>query len=404
MKYEVIIIGGGQAGCMLAVTLRQQKFLGSILIISDEDHLPYQKPPLSKGFLSADITTNSLYFKSSNYYEKNHIDILLNSNVANIDRLEKSIALKDGKKLHYKTLSIATGSELNKLDLNCENKSIYYLKTISDAIKIRSLLDQQKKIVIIGGGYIGLEIAAAASKKNNRVIVLEASNRVMSRSVCSETSDFFQTAHEKKGVSFFFNAQINKIDQYANQKLISLNNNESINADAIIIGVGVRPKVGLAYEAGLDCENGITVNKFCQTSDKNIFAIGDCANYPNPIYKQRLRLESVQNAIEQAKIAASKINDMELPRDHIPWFWSDQYNIKLRIAGVPTNYEDHIVRGNTSDGKFSVFYQKEGYVIAMESINDTKSFSAGKKIIKNKIYIPSKTLKDKNADLKSLID
>ena len=401
MKYDVIIIGGGQAGSMLAITLRQQKFLGSILLISDESHLPYQRPPLSKSFLSCSTTTKSLYFKSSAYYEKNQIDILLNNNVTSINRTDKNIALENGKKFYYKTLVIATGSKLNTLDFHCDNNKIYYLKTINDSMKIRSLLDQQQKIVIIGAGYIGLEIAAAASKKNHQVIVLEADSRVMSRSVCPETSHFFELMHEKEGVHFFFNALIKNIHQHNNQKMITLNNHESINADAIIIGVGVKPKIDLAVAAGLDCENGITVNKFCQTSDDNIFAVGDCTNYPNTIYDQRLRLESVQNAIEQAKIAASKINEIDLPNDHIPWFWSDQYNIKLKIVGVATDYEHYVVRGNIAEKKFSVFYLKNGRLIALETINDNKSFSLGKKLIKNRVSASIEDLEDKELDLRN---
>ena len=401
MKYDVIIIGGGQAGSMLAITLRKHKFLGSILIISDEHHLPYHRPPLSKNFLTGATTTKSLYFKPSAYYEKNKVDILLNNNVKSINRTDKNIGLKNGSKFYYKKLVIATGSKLNKLDLHCDKQGIYYLKTINDSRRIRSLFDQQKKIVIIGAGYIGLEIAAAASNKNHHVIVLEADNRVMSRSVCPETSDFFEMMHEKEGVNFFFNALIKNIHQHDNQKMIALNNYESINADAIIIGIGVRPKIDLAVDAGLDCQNGITVNKFCQTSDDNIFAVGDCANYPNSIYDQRLRLESVQNAIEQAKIAASAINQIDLPHDHIPWFWSDQYNIKLKIAGVTKGYDNYVVRGNVAEEKFSVFYLKNGRLIALETVNDNKSFSVGKKLIKNQVSVPIKDLEDKESDLRN---
>jgi len=404
MKYDVIVIGGGQAGAMLAITLRKYKFLGSILLISNESHLPYQRPPLSKNFLTDIIPTKSLYFKSSAYYAKNQIDILLNNNVTSINRTNKSIILKNGSKLYYKKLVIATGSELNILDLHCDKEDVYYLKTINDSMNIRLLLDQQKKIVIIGAGYIGLEIAASASKKNLQVTVLEADKRVMKRSVSPDTSHFFETMHEKEGVKFFFNALIKDIHQHGNQKIITLNNDESINTDAIIIGVGVRPKIELAVEAGLDCQNGILVNEFCQTSDDNIFAIGDCASYPNSIYGQRLRLESVQNAIEQAKIAASKINKMGLTHNQVPWFWSDQYNIKLRIAGVAAGYENYVIRGNISEEKFSVFYVQEGRLIAIETINDNKSFSIGKKLIKNQISIPLEVLKDQDSNLASFLD
>ena len=404
MQYDVIIIGGGQAGAMSAITLRQKKFSGRILLISNEGYLPYQRPPLSKAFLTDLLLTESLYIKSGAYYKRNKIDILMNDTVELIDRNKKNIILEDGGKYSYQKLVLATGSELNILDITCDKKNIYYLRTIDDSIKIRSLLEQQQKIVIVGAGYIGLEIAAAAIQKNQQVIVLEADNRVMSRSVCPETSNFFEAIHKKEGVNFFFNTLIEDIHQHNSQKIITVNNDESINADAIIIGIGVNPKIGLAVEAGLDCQNGILVNEFCQTSDDNIFAIGDCANYPNSIYGQRLRLESVQNALEQAKIAASTINGLDLPHDQIPWFWSDQYNIKLRIAGVATGYENYVVRGNMSEEKFSVFYLKEERPIAIETINDNKSFSVGKKLIKNQASIPLDVLEDQNSDLKSFLD
>jgi 3-phenylpropionate/trans-cinnamate dioxygenase ferredoxin reductase component len=401
MKTDILIIGGGQAGAMTAIALRQKKYKGSITIIGEEEHLPYQRPPLSKNFLAGISSTKNLYLKSSAYYEKNQIEILLKNSVIDINRANKNIELKDGSKFYYKKLVIAVGSKLNILDIHCDKKDIYYLKTINDAIKIRSLLDQKKKIIIIGAGYIGLEIAAAACKKYHQVTILEADKRVMSRSVCIETSDFFEAIHKKEGVNFLFNTLIKNIHQHDNQKIITINNNESINTEAIIIGIGVRPKTELAVKAGLDCKNGIIVNEFCQTSDDNIFAVGDCANYPNSIYDQRLRLESVQNAIEQAKIAASTINDIDVIHHQIPWFWSDQYNIKLRIAGIAKGYENYIIRGNMAEKKFSVFYLKKGRLIALETVNDNKSFSIGIKLIQNQVKIPIEGLEDKESDLRN---
>ena len=323
MRYDVIIIGGGQAGAMLAITLRQQKYSGSILLINDENYLPYQRPPLSKNFLTHSISIESLYFKSSDYYKKNSIDILLNSPVTSIKRDNKSVEVKNGAEFLYKKLVIATGSKLNKLDFDNNTEGTYYLKNINDSKQIKSLLDFQQKIVVIGAGYIGLEIAAAARKKDHEVTVLEADQRVMSRSVCQKTSNFFEAIHQREGVNFLFNTQIKNIQESENKKRISLNDGKAIDADAIIIGIGVRPRTGLAVAAGLNCKDGITVNELCQTSDENIFAIGDCANYPNAIFDLRLRLESVQNAIDHAKIAASKINETGPPDHEIPWFWPD---------------------------------------------------------------------------------
>ena len=222
----------------------------------------------------------------------------------------------------------------------------------------------------------------------------------MSRSVCLETSQFYESIHKKEGVKFFFNSLVKDIDQNDNEKIISLDSHESIKTQQVIVGVGVKPRVNLALEAGIDCRDGILVNEFCQTSDNSIYAIGDCANYPNSIYSLRLRLESVQNAIEHAKIAASNISEIELANDQIPWFWSDQYDIKLRIAGINVGYENYVVRGKIDEEKFSVFYMKEDRIIAVETINDNKSFAVSKKLIKNKISIPVDVIKDKDSDLK----
>jgi len=404
MQYDVIIIGAGQAGAMTAITLRQKGFSGRILLISNEGYLPYQRPPLSKAFLTNLLPTESLNIRSGAYYKKNKIDILMNETVQLIDRNKKNIILEGGSKHSYQKLVLATGSDIKTLDITCDKKNIHYLRNIDDSIKIRSLLDRQQKIVIIGAGYIGLEIASAAIQKNQQVTVLEADNRVMSRSVCPETSDFFEAIHKKEGVKLLLNTLIEDIHQHNNQKMITLKSHESISAESIIIGVGVSPKIDLAVEAGLDCQNGILVNEFCQTSDHDIFAVGDCANYPNTIYGQRLRLESVQNAIEQAKIAAATINKIGLPHEQIPWFWSDQYNIKLKIAGVNSSYENYVVRGNMAEEKFSVFYLKKGRLIAIETINDNKSFSLGKKLIKNQTNIPLEILEDQDSDLKNLLD
>ena len=404
MRHDVIIIGGGQAGSMLSIALRQNKYSGSILLVSNECHIPYQRPPLSKNFLTDNTSIESLYFKSSSYYKKNQIDMLLNSHVISINKGRKSISLKEGKELYYDKLVIATGSKLNKVGLKSANDESYLLKTIDDSVKIRSLLDKQQEIAIVGAGYIGLEIAAAAIKKNNRVVIIEADSRVMSRSVCPETSQFYESIHKKEGVKFFFNSLVKDIDQNNNEKIISLDSHESIKTEQVIVGVGVKPRVKIALEADLDCRDGILVNEFCQTSDDSIYAIGDCANYPNSIYNLRLRLESVQNAIEHAKIAAAKISETELANHQIPWFWSDQYDIKLRIAGINMGYENYVFRGNIDEEKFSVFYMKEDRIIAVETINDNKSFALSKKLIKDQVSIPLDVIKDKDSDLKIFLN
>ena len=404
LKASVLIIGSGQAGAMVAITLRRIKYEGSIVIVGSEKYLPYQRPPLSKAFLTNATKLDNLYIKSKSYYQKKNIEILSGTTVINIDRKAKKVALEDKTEYRYKKLIIATGSELNKIPLNCDTTNIHYLRTIDDSLAIKKAIDKEKDITIIGAGYIGLEIAATAIKKGCKVTVIELTDRVMSRSISSLTSDFLQKKHEKEGVNFLFNKAVFDIQNLKKGERILCNDGHIIDTNTVIIGVGIQPNIKLAIDSALDFENGITVNEDGQTSDPNIFSVGDCTNHPNKIYNKRIRLESVHNAVEQAKTIAHSIVGKKRPYQQVPWFWSDQYNLKLQIAGIPINYNDIIFRGSQEKEKFAVFYLKKNKIIALEAINDQKSFLIGKKLIKNQTNIPLDVLKEQDSDLKSFLD
>jgi 3-phenylpropionate/trans-cinnamate dioxygenase ferredoxin reductase subunit len=404
MKNDAVIIGAGHAGGMTAISLRQRQYQGSITLIGEENSLPYQRPALSKGFLAGEIEEKRLYLKSQDYFDKNNIRIIRNCKVVAIDRNNKTILLENQKQLGYEKLIIATGSIVNKLKTSSRETDLYYLRTIRDSLKIREELRSKNKITIIGAGYIGLEIASIATKKNLEVSVLELENRVLGRVVSSEVSDFFQKKHQSEGVEFKFNTSITDIEDRGKQKRIICSDGSFLNTDVVIIGVGIKPNIELAKSSGLTCDNGILVDANGQTSDPHIFAVGDCSNHPNNIFKQRLRLESVQNAVEQAKSIAASIAGSHKPYQEVPWFWSDQYNIKLQIAGISQDHDHRVVRGYPEEEKFAVFYQKEKRLIAVDAINSPKEFMVGKKWIAMQAKIPFELIRNMDIDLKKIVE
>ena len=404
MKNGAVIIGAGHAGGMTAISLRQRQYQGSITLIGEENSLPYQRPALSKGFLAGEIEEKRLYLKSQDYFDKNNIRIIRNCKVVAIDRNNKTILLENQKQFSYEKLIIATGSIVNKLKTNSRETDLYYLRTIRDSLKIREKLRSKNKITIIGAGYIGLEIASIATKKNLEVSVLELENRVMGRVVSAEVSDFFQKKHQSEGVEFKFNTSITDIEDRGKQKRIICSDGSFLNTDVVIIGVGIKPNIELAKSSGLTCDNGILVDANGQTSDPHIFAVGDCSNHPNNIFKQRLRLESVQNAVEQAKSIAASIAGSHKPYQEVPWFWSDQYNIKLQIAGISQDHDHRVIRGYPEEEKFAVFYQKEKRLIAVDAINSPKEFMVGKKWIAMQAKIPLELIRNVDVDLKKIVE
>ena len=403
MSNDVVIIGSGHAGGMTAILLRQQDYHGLITLIGEEAYLPYQRPPLSKGFLAGEIEQERLYLKKQSYFEKNNIHVIKDKKVLNIDRDNKNIFLNDRKQIEYGKLVIATGSVPNKINTSCRETNLYYLRTITDALKIQRALKDKNKITIIGAGYIGLEIASIAVRKNINITIIEMEDRVMSRVLCPVVSDFFQKKHEAEGVKFKFNVSVIDIEDSHNQKQIKCSDGTVMDTDAVVIGVGIKPNVELAIDSGLVCQDGIVVDENGQTSDESIFAAGDCTNHPNGFYQKRLRLESVHNAVEQAKSVAASIIGEKKPYHQVPWFWSDQYDLKLQIAGISHNHDQYIIRGSMEEEKFTVFYLQKKKIIAVDTINNLKEFLNGKKLIAMGAEIPPEILQNKDTDLKEWI-
>jgi len=396
---DVLIIGGGQAGSMVAINLRKKKFEGSISIITEEASYPYQRPPLSKGFLTGKTKTESLFFKGEGYYEKNEIKVLLKHRAIKLNTKKQEVIFEDGSSIDYKKLVITTGSNLNKITSK-EHKRIIYLNTLSNAIELQKQLKESKSVGIVGAGYIGLEVAATAKKMGLQTTVFEAEKRIMQRSASKEISNFIRSHHEKMGVEFKLNTTAERIEPTDKGVNIDLSDGKGSNPDFVVIGVGVQAASSIAEDAGLDCSNGILVDENCLTNDKNIYAAGDCVNYYYSRYGTRHRLESVQNAIDQAAIVSSSIVGEPIVYNSTPWFWSDQYDLKLKIAGLSQESDLIVIRGKTEELKFSACHFKENKLAAVECVNDQKTFMLGKKLIETESSITPEAMENTLTNLK----
>lgn len=398
MMVDVLIIGGGQAGSMTAINLRKQKFEGSIAIITEEAHHPYQRPPLSKGFLTGDFKQENLFFKSESYYEKNKIKVFLKSHAVSIEIKKQKVILGSGEEIKYKKLVIATGSKLNKITPE-EDEKIIYLNSMSKAINLKKRLEEHKSIGIIGAGYIGLEVAATAKKMDLKTTLFEAEKRIMQRSASDEIASFIKSYHEKMGVEFKLGSLVQKITTEDSLRIV-LNDGQISEPDFVVIGVGVQAACDIAQEAGIDCNNGILVDENCLTSEENIYAAGDCVNYYFSRYGSRQRLESVQNAIDQATTVSASIMGAPITYKSIPWFWSDQYDLKIQIAGLSQDSDLLVTRGNKNDCKFSVCHFKNSRLMAVECVNDQKTFMLGKKLIEAESKITPEAIENVQTNLR----
>lgn len=405
MVKKIVIVGAGHAAGQVIALLKQKKYVGQIILIGEEPYLPYQRPPLSKKFLSNELAIDRLYLKPFQFYDDSNIKKYLDTKVISINRKKKSIELNNGKEIFYDKLLLSVGSRVRYLNVKGSNlHGIHYIRNIDDVISIKSKLDKKKNVVIIGGGYIGLETAAVIKGLGHNVTVLEKDSRLLSRVVSPDISDFFEIEHARNGVKLKLSTDI--IEFFGNKSIESLktSNDEIIPADLVIIGIGVKPNFELAEDADLKVNNGIIVNDVCQTSDSDIYAVGDCTMHPNSIYDRYIRLESVQNALEQAKIAVGNICGENKIKSQVPWFWSDQYDLKLQIAGLSEGYDKTIVTGNPSDRSFACLYFKNNRLIATDAINSAAEFIMSKKLIASRRKINTDKLENKKMSLKDLID
>ena len=403
MKEKIVIIGGGQAAISCASQLRSTGFDGKICIICEENSYPYQRPPLSKKFLTGDILEERLQLKKLDYYKANNIQVLLANRAMKIDRDSKKIYLQNGEKIDYTKLVIATGSRAKKdpLDEGDDYSNVFYLRNLYDAKNLKNALHLGKRILIIGGGYLGLEVASVCSSYGMNTIVVEGADRILKRVAGEPTAAYLRQIFSIKGVEIIENDFVKKINNVeSNVTSVELASGKIIYIDTLLIASGGYPEVELAEEANLQIENGIKVNERLETNDPSIYAAGDCASFYH--YGDFLRLESVGNAIDQGKTVALNIAGETTAFNVKPWFWTEQFDQKLQIAGLCNGYTD-IIERKLRD-KVSFWYYKNKILIAIDAFNDPHSYMIGKRLIEEKKSPKKEILSDINFEVKDALN
>jgi len=400
----VLIVGAGHAGFQIAASLRQHGFAERICLFNDEAHLPYQRPPLSKAYLKGTGVPDSLMFRPDKFYRDQTIELIADRAVS-IDRAARKLLLASGAKLDYGHLVLATGARNRLLDIpNANLDDVRYLRTLDESEALRQRIGSGERVVVIGAGFIGLEFAATARARGLEVDVVELGARVMARAVTAEISDFFQARHTAAGIRIHLGVQATSIEGDGTHVTgVSLSDGRHLPADLVVVGVGVLPNVELAREAGLPVAAGIIVNEQLLTADPNISAVGDCALFESPRFGGSLRLESVQNATDHARCVAARLTGDAKTYDGLPWFWSDQGDDKLQIAGLTTGYDEVVVRGDRGQRSFSAFCYRSGQLVGIESINRASDHVFGRKILGLNRSIEPQQAADLSFDLKAAL-
>lgn len=401
---RTVVIGGGHAGAQAVASLRQEGYEGEVVLIGEESVPPYQRPPLSKTYLSGEQTLERTLLRPEKFYADKDITLKLGVRVEGIDREGRTVALSDGSSLSWNHLIIATGSHPRRLPLpGVDLPGVHYLRTVADVDAIRAEMEPGRKLVIVGGGYIGLEVAAVAIEAGLDVTVLEMEQRILQRVTTAAMSEYYHGVHTRAGVKIHCDAAASEILGSDRVSGVKCQDGSEIPADLVIIGAGILPTTDLAEAAGLEVDNGIVVDDHCRTSDPDIYAIGDCSNHPSPLLGRRLRLESVPNAMDQARVAAANICGKDKVYDAVPWFWSDQYDLKLQMVGFSNDADTEVVRGDPEANAFARFYLRDGVVIAVDAVNSPKEFMAAKQLVANKRAVDAAKLADESVELKTLL-
>jgi 3-phenylpropionate/trans-cinnamate dioxygenase ferredoxin reductase subunit len=397
---RIVIIGGGQAGAQAAATLRAEGYAGALTLVGEEPFPPYQRPPLSKAYLAGDFARERLFLKPDSFYAESQCELRLSVAAVAIDRKAKTVRLSDGGTLAYDRLLLATGARVRKLPVpGADLPGVYYLRGIADVDALRQHFQAGARFAVVGGGYIGLEVAAVALKHGLKVTVIEAADRVMVRAASPQISAFYEMVHRHEGVEFVLGAFAEGFEGSTRVEAVQTNLGR-VPADFVLAGIGIVPNDELAQDAAIVCDNGISVDEFGATSDPDIFAAGDCTSHPC-FYGNRVRLESVQNAIDQAKHAALAMVGKATPYREVPWFWSDQYDLKLQIAGLARPGDQTVLRGDSVTRKFSVFHLRDGIVVAVEAVNQPLDYIIGRKLIAARASIAPERLANTSVPVKS---
>ncbi len=402
---RVVIAGAGQAGAQVAFSLRQGGFDGAIVLAGDEPFPPYERPPLSKDFLKGVLAEDRLFLRTADWYANNGVELRTGCRVESIDRSRKVARTSSGEELAYDALVLATGSRPRPLPIPGANlRGVHEVRSIADTNGLRGALVPGARMVVVGAGYIGLEVAAVARAAGLEVTVLEAMDRVLARVAGKVLSDFFEAEHRRHGVDLRCGARLERLEGEGALSAAVLQDGTRIAADVAVVGIGILPRDELATACGIACDDGIVVDRDARTSDTAVFAAGDCARRPLVHYDRTGRLESVHNAIEQGKIVAAAILGKPRPPEDVPWFWSDQYDLKLQIAGLSAGHDRVVVRGDPAARKFAAFYLADGRLLAVDAVGSPMEFMASRLLIAAGARPDPAELADPAVPMKALVD
>lgn len=403
-RYDVLIVGGGHAGAQAAIALRQRGYAGSIAIVGDEALPPYERPPLSKDYLAGDKPFERILIRPATFWAEQGIALLTEQRVTAVDADARQVTTADGATLGYGTLIWATGGAARRLSCGgADLAGVHGIRNRADVDRLQAELPGATRVVVIGGGYIGLEAAAVLRKFGKQVCLIEAQDRVLARVAGVELSRFFEAAHREQGVAIRLNTQVACIEGTTSATGVRLSDGEVIAADLVIVGIGIVPAVEPLLAAGAAGDNGVRVDATCRTSLSHIFAIGDCALHANRFADgAEIRVESVQNATDQAGVVARTIMGEKATYDAVPWFWSNQYALKLQTVGLSAGYDRAILRGDPASGTFSVVYLRDGRIVALDCVNNVKDYVAGRRLVADGVVAPPELLADPAVPLKTI--
>lgn len=405
MSRTIVIVGAGQGGFQVAASLRDEKFDGRIVLIGDEPELPYQRPPLSKAYMNRTMLDSGIYLRPESYFATQNIEVIAGVSAARIAREAKHVELDAGRTVAYDHLVLATGARNRLLPLTGQDgEGVAYLRSLSDARDLRERIEAIENVVVVGAGFIGLEFAAVAAKRGKKVTVVEAATRPMGRAVSHEISDFFRAAHTEWGSELLFETTLKQIVREGGKvTAVETSAGRIIPADLVVIGIGVIPNAELAGDAGLKVANGIVVDAHLVTSDPSISAVGDCVSFPNVYAGDIVRLKSVQNAVDQGKTVAARLVGKPAHYEAVPWFWSDQGDLKLQMVGLTGGHDRTVVRGDIAARAFSVFCFRGDTLLGIETVNRASDHVMGRRLLAQKRALTPEQVAAPDFDLKSFV-
>ena len=403
---RIVVVGGGQAGGQAVDSLRREGFDGEIILVTAENHPPYQRPPLSKDYLAGRHDLDRVLLRPEAFYAESSVELVTGTRVAAIDPAAHRVELETGRTLGYDRLLLATGSRVRRLDgmPGSDLEGVHYLRTVDDSDRIRAAMESAERVVVVGGGYIGLEVASVAIEAGRAVTVVEALPRLLSRVATGELATFYADLHRSRGVDLRLGASVSRFrGEGGAVRWVELADGSEVPANLVVAGIGIEPVTDLARAAGIDCDNGIAVDSGCRTSAPDIFAAGDCTSHPNAFFGRRVRLESVPNAMEQGRVAAATMLGEDRAYESEPWFWSDQHGVRLQMAGLSQGADRTVIRGEFGGDSFITFHLRDGVLIGADAVNGAREFIFCRRLIAARGRPDPEALADPSVPVRSLL-